>query len=228
MGQEIDKPITVWDDMFLPSEIGMRINDFRYTGADGRERPLVSAVEIVNSSVKRPAVLDVPRLQWPRQLLFSTCISAFLIFLYFIQKRNKSKLSSSSRHEYYRIFMGLVQSALGLFFGIAGSMLFFLSFFTNHDYTYRNVNILFVNPLFLAAIPLGIIFAFSKNQKKRFLALRLSRVFWIYVLLGALLSMAVKLFPAFFQQNQVTQALVLPIALGMVFIFTRLRSELVS
>jgi len=116
--------------------------------------------------------------------------------------------------------LGLVQSFLGLFFGIAGSMLFFLTFFTDHDYTYHNSNIFFVNPLFLAAIPLGLIFAFTRNEKKRFVAALVSRAFWSFILLGGFLTMAIKLSPAFYQQNQVTQALVLPIALTMLVLMS--------
>jgi hypothetical protein len=208
MGQDIDKPITVWDDMFLPSEIGMRIKDYRYKDTYGNERNLVSHVEIMNKSVGRHAVLDVPRKQWPRELFASLVFSALLVFVYLFW----------SRKSYIKIFLGLVQSFLGLFFGVAGSLLFFLTFFTDHDYTYHNSNVFFVNPLFLAAIPLGIIFAFTRNEKKRFVAALLSRVFWTYILLGGFLTMAIKLSPAFYQQNQVTQALVLPVAFTMLIL----------
>jgi len=117
-----------------------------------------------------------------------------------------------------RIFLGIFQSLLGLFFGIAGSLLFFMSFFTNHDYTYHNSNIIFVNPLFFAAVPLGLIFAFTKNGNRRFVIARLLMVFWFYILLGGLLTMVIKLFPAFYQQNQVDLALILPIALTMILL----------
>ena len=212
MGQDIDRPIKVWDEMFLPSEIALRIKDFRYTGADGTERPLVSGVEVINNASTRPAVLDKPRLQWPRELLASLLFSAFLVFLYLFRGKRKA----------YGIFMGLLQSLLGLFFGIVGSALLFMNIFTNHDYTYHNSNIFFVNPLFFALIPLGFIFAFGKDKKKYFVAGRLIRLFWTYVLLGGLLTMAIKFSPAFYQQNQTDQALILPLALTMVFIFSRM------
>ena len=118
--------------------------------------------------------------------------------------------------------MGITQSLLGLFFGLAGSMLFFMTFFSNHDYTFHNSNILYVNPLLLGAVPLGIIFGFTKKEKKRFISARLLKILWIYVLLGGLLTMVIKLFPAYYQQNQVTQAMVLPIALTLVLIMSRL------
>jgi len=211
MGQDIDRPITIWDEMFLPSEIALRIKDFRYTDPRGQERKLVSAVEILNTSHGRPLVLDVPRIQWPRELAASLLFSCVVSLVYFLLKSRKIR----------RIFLGILQSLLGLFFGTAGSLLFFMSFFTNHDYTYHNSNVLFVNPLFYAAIPLGLIFGFTKNKKKLFITARLLRIFWLYVLLGGLLTMAIKLSPAFYQQNQVDQALILPIALTMILIATK-------
>jgi len=212
MGQDIDKPITVWDDMFLPSEIGMRIKDYSYEDSYGNQRNLVSHVEVLNRSAGRPIVLDVPRKQWPRELFVSLIFSGLLVSVYFLWNKKKSKKKS------IEIFLGLVQSFLGLFFGVAGSLLFFLTFFTDHDYTYHNSNVFFVNPLFLAAIPLGLIFAFTRNEKKRFVAALVSRAFWICILLGGFLTMAIKLSSAFYQQNQVTQALVLPIALTMLIL----------
>ena len=211
MGQDIDKPTTVWEEMFLPSEIAARIKDFRYTAPGGAEKQLVSRTEVLYSASKRPAVLDTPRLQWPRELIASSLFSCLLLALYFSRKKIKG----------FRVIMGLVQALLGIFFGIAGSALFFMSFFTNHDYTYHNSNIFFVNPLLFAAVPLALIFAFTKNKKKRFVVTRLLRFLWTYVLLGGLLTMVIKLSPAFYQQNQTDVALVLPIAFCLAFIMLR-------
>jgi len=212
MGQNIDRPITVWDEMFLPSEIAMRIKDFRYTGSDGRERQLVSSKEIIYSSSTRPAVLDKPRLQWPRELIAGVSFSGIILFFYLLLGKRKR----------YRIFFGLLNSLLGLFLGLAGTALFFMTFFTNHDYTFHNSNIFYVNPLLLAALPLGLILAFSGNPKKRYVSGQLLRVLWTCVLLGGFLTMAIKLSPAFFQQNQTDQSLIMPIAFTMIFLLWRM------
>jgi hypothetical protein len=212
MGQDIDRPITAWDDMFLPSEIARRITEFSYAGPDGKEKPLVSSVEIVNKSKGRPPVMETPKNQWPRALLLSSFFSALLLLFFMLFKKKKG----------FGVFIGMVNASLGLFFGAAGSILFFMTFFTNHDYTFHNSNVLFVNPLFLAAIPLGIIFAFTKNDKRRVIAAAFLRAFWIYILLGGILTIVIKLSPQFYQQNQVTQALLLPVSFIMLFLSTRL------
>jgi hypothetical protein len=190
--------------MFLPAEIGARIRDFRYIDPSGTERPLVKSVTVLNRAVNRPAVLEVPRRQWPRELLLGLFLAAILAVL---------RLGNRGKPDLSRWCLGLGQSFLGLFFGLAGTVLCFMSFFTDHDYTYHNSNILYVNPLLLGALPLGIIFAFTKIEKKRLLAARLLRILWTYVFFGGILTMAIKLLPGFYQQNQVTQALVLPFAL---------------
>jgi hypothetical protein len=208
MGQDIDIPITVWEEMFLPSEIALRIEDFQYRDPAGLERPLVNKKEVINRAVNRPVVLAVPRKQWPLELLVGLG-TAGVLGLCMSQKRKHPS--------FYRVSFGISQSILGLFFGLVGSVLFFMTFFTNHDYTYHNSNILYVNPLLLAIVPLGIMFAFSKDARKRFLAEQLLRAWWTYVVFGCILSMVIKLFPGFYQQNQVTQALVLPFALVLSF-----------
>jgi hypothetical protein len=208
MGQDIDTPITVWEEMFLPSEIALRIEDFQYRDPAGVERNLVSKQDILNRAVNRPLVLAVPRKQWPRELLVGLGIAGILGVCIAQKKKHPP---------FYRMFWGMSQSILGLFFGIAGSILFFMTFFTDHDYTYHNSNVLYVNPLLLAAVPLGITFALNKKGKDRFFAEQLLRALWTYVVFGCLLSMVIKGFPGFYQQNQVTQALVLPFALMLSF-----------
>jgi glucan phosphoethanolaminetransferase (alkaline phosphatase superfamily) len=211
MGQGIDRPLTVWDEMFLPSELGDSMADFTYTDSHGVERKLVSSVELFNRAVGRPGVLEQPGGQWPRELL-AGIIMALLFLLFRLMEKKPGKTANAAR-----ILSGLGQSALGFFFGATGFVLFFMTFFTNHDYTYHNSNVIFVNPLLLAAVPLGLFYAFRKDRKKRFAAASLLKALWTYVLLGGILTMVIKLFPGFYQQNQATQALVLPFALILSF-----------
>jgi hypothetical protein len=206
MGQDIDTPITVWQEMFLPSEVGTRIGEFSYTDENGVTRKLVSGVEVLNRSVNRPPVLDRPRLQWPRELCAGVFIALVLALIHFFGQNPKFKKAETA----LRRTDGILQAGLGLFFGIAGSLLFFLTFFTNHDYAWHNSNVIFVNFLLLAAVPLGIIRAFSGKSRRRFMAERFLKSLWTYVFLGGLVSILIKLSPRFWQQNQVTQALVMP------------------
>lgn len=203
MGRNIDKPITVWQEMFLPSEIGMRIADFTYTDEWGTERQLVSGVEVMNRAAGRPAVLDgpPPKQLWPLAVGLAFAAAGLL----FAAGR------AGTRRRLFRIADGLFQAALGLWFGAAGLVLYFMSFFTNHDYTYHNLNV-FVHPLLLAALPLGLIAAFAKNEQRCTRSRRLLRVLWTTVFAGGLVCAALSVLLG--QQNGATLALVLPVSLA--------------
>jgi hypothetical protein len=204
MGQNIDTSITVWDELFLPAEVGRCISEFIYTDSNGEPHPLVSDMEVIYRAWNRPAILDIPRRQWPRELAFSLCVALILGFLFYVQAKSTAR---------GQVALGVTHSLLGLFFGGAGLVLFFLSFFTNHDYTYHNANLLFANPLLLIAVPLGIRYAASKNYDSRLRAEFMLRLLWLLVTLGIFLSMLIKLSPRFWQQNLTDQMLMLPIAL---------------
>jgi hypothetical protein len=207
MGQDIDTRITVWEEMFLPSEVGKRVNEFWYTDADGTSRKLISGEEAVYRAVDRPPVLDTPRRQWPAELVMGIAVAALLGLALFLQAK---------RPALGQVVTGICHSLLGLFFGLTGLLLFFMSAFTNHDYTFHNSNILFVNPLLLAAVPLGIFYAKSRNEPERIVPEALLKALWLLSFLGLFLSMLIKLFPGFYQQNLVDQMLLLPIVLVLV------------
>jgi hypothetical protein len=167
----------------------------------------VSSVEVLNRG-ERPAVLDQPRRQWIRELVLGLFIALCFGFL---------TLNGGKHKKIFHTISCLGQSALGLIFGNVGILLFFMSFFTDHDYTYHNSNIVFINPLLLAAVPLGIICVAGRSAACRFKAEIFLKSLWTAVFLGGLVTMVIKLFPGFYQQNQVTQVLVLPFAFVLSF-----------
>jgi hypothetical protein len=208
MGQVIDTPITVWEEMFLPSEVAKCIEDFWYIDSNGEMRKLVTSVETVYKSHGRPIVLDVPRKQWPRELFLSIVLSAIFYFFSLLQVKN---------YPAGRILAGSSMSLAGFIFGFSSLLLYFLNIFTNHDYTYQNYNMIFATPLLLAAIHFGICYATTKNADKLAFYNLALRIIWFLVVLGILVSMAIKLFPPFYQKNLTDQMLFLPIALIFTF-----------
>jgi len=208
MGQVIDTPITIWEEMFLPSEVGNRIEDFWYTDAKGERQRLVNNIEVVYIAEDRPKVLDTPRKQWPRELAFSLGLSVIFGFFFFLQKKNCRA---------GKILAGISMSLTGIVFGFAGLLLYFLNLFTNHDYTFQNYNMLFGTPLLLASVPLGICYAFTKNTGKQILYDALLRLIWLLAALGIFISMVIKILPMFYQQNLTDQMLMLPLALLFAF-----------
>jgi hypothetical protein len=208
MGQGIDTPVTIWKEMFLPAEVGSRIEDFWYTDANNVSRKLVTSIEVFNTAKGRARVLDVPRKQWPRELIFSSALSAVFVFFFFLQKK-KERTGV--------VLSGISVSLCGFVFGTAGLLLYFMNMFTNHDYTYNNMNMLFFSPLLIALVPLGICYAAARNNEKRITYDAFIRLIWLLTLIGVLISIFIKLFPGFYQQNLTDQMLILPIALVFTF-----------
>jgi uncharacterized membrane protein YgaE (UPF0421/DUF939 family) len=94
-----------------------------------------------------------------------------------------------------------------------------MTFFTNHDYSWHNINVIFVNPLLLAAVPLGLIAAFSRKDTRRILCGKLLKGLWTYVFAGAVLTVIIGLLPGHYaQQNLTTVVFIAPVALILSFI----------
>jgi cytochrome bd-type quinol oxidase subunit 2 len=175
-------------------------------------------VEVLNHAQGRPGTAENPPRHWFWELALGLCAAAGLALLRLkAQGPGIPGKTSQGAPRYVRIF-GIAQAALGLFFGVMGVLLFFMTFFTDHDYTFHNINVIFINPLLLAAIPLGIITAFGRNPKKRRICEVLLQTLWTYVFLAGIVTVAIRLFPGFYQQNQPTQAMVLPLAFVLSFI----------
>jgi len=204
LGQNIDRAITFWEAMFLPSELANCINDLMYTDENGISRKLVSNKEIIHRSQGRFPALDIPRKQWPQGFAVGLIAALFLVLLFFVQTKSPAIGQAA---------LGITYSLFSLLFGGAGLLLFFMSFFTSYDCTYYNVNLLFCNPLLLASFPLGIKYALARDYNKRFFAEVSLRFLWFLVVLGIIVSMLIKLLPMFWQKNFPYQILMLPIAL---------------
>jgi len=211
MGQVIDTPITVWDDMFVPAEVGKLIQEFSYNDANGVRRNLISSpesIEVIFESAGRPEVLDTPRLQSPQEFAFSLVLCSIFGFFFYLYYKNK---------RIGRTLAGISMSLCGFVFGLSGLLLYFLAIFTNHDYTYQNANMIFSSPILLAAIPIGIGYAVTKSSQKLITYDLLSRILWLFTAAAILVSMLLKILPEFYQKNLPDQLLMLPISLLFAF-----------
>ena len=208
LGRDVDREISVWEEMYLPIEMGRNITGFGYVDSSGGLRGLVSGVETVNQTKNRTAILDAPRPQWPRTLAPGLGIAALAALI--IPFRKKHPLAG-------RALWGVSQSLLGLAAGGLGTILFFVSRAVERDYMRHNINLLFVNPLLLAAIPLGLCAAagtsISTGAKPGLAAEQCLRCIWLYVFAAGSITGLSGLIPPLYQRNQPTLALILPVTL---------------
>lgn len=166
----IDKEATLWDEMFLPDVLEKAVME--YFG-------LKSTVVVDNGSLY-PSVPDKPQSNILFSALFGLILGGISVLLWYLGFDRAN---------------GIYRGIVCIIFGILGSVLFFMMCFTNHDVTWFNENIVFVNPLLLV---LGIL-SFFKNER----VVRLCRICF-RILVGLILMLIILKVIAsriFFQQN---------------------------
>ncbi|MFP3091377.1 DUF4105 domain-containing protein [Treponema sp. TIM-1] len=208
MGGEIDKPVSRFEEMFLPSEFTAAIVDFTYTDAKKNRQLLVSSIEKINTAVGRPVVLSKP----PRGELYAFFAgmtgAVVLILLVMFEKKHRSVL----------IISGIVKSLITLYWALAGTVLFYAMFFSHHTYTYNNLNIIYANPLLFFGVPLGILSAFKKQEHKRIFYSRVLKGLWTYILFGCVFTIILRISGVNRSDNTLNLFLIIPSAAVLSFL----------
>ncbi|WP_224370851.1 Lnb N-terminal periplasmic domain-containing protein [Hyalangium versicolor] len=200
MNDEIDQPITRWQEAFLPDELERQVAALQVKQPDGQMAPLVAKqVNFFKSSDRKP-VPEEPPSYGPWMLLMGLAVGGSAVVLAHWGRRG-GRLP--------RVLLGLEHVVLGLVLGLPGTALFIMWQFTDHTVTYRNENLFLANPLTLLALPLGFGLMFGSVRARRWL-----RELWRYLAALAVLGLALKVLPKFDQDNWRLIALILPILLG--------------
>jgi hypothetical protein len=207
MNDEIDKPIMVWDEMFLPDELEKQVAKLKIPEEDGSMKPLVSDTYVFYKS-DRHQVYDKVPVHWPLAVFWGIVIglTAVAIALWF----------KNTTSPWVRIIYGIYISALGLLIGIPGLILALLASFTDHTVTYYNENLIFINPLTFMFIITGVAIARNKNWGW----IWSDRLWWIHMFL-LIAAIALKLLPSFDQDNLLIISFAAPL-----FVFNLIASRL--
>ncbi len=203
MNDDIDRPIRVWDEMFLPDELERDVRNLVYSDSSGRAQKLVDDY-FVFFKAKRDPVPETPPKHWPGALLTGLLLGAIGVFLTYRWNQQPDLKK--------RFFLGSYHLLLGLALGIPGLNLTLLASFTEHTVTYHNENLLLANLLTFLLIPAA--FGILLDKARAFPWLR---YLWYVQALGSILALVLKLFPPFDQDNWLVMAFVTPINLGMAF-----------
>jgi hypothetical protein len=209
LGHPVDRPISVWEEMFLPLALRDHIRKLTVARADGTRVPLVKSERTLFES-NEPTPPSAPPHWLPYYLIGGILVGGGAYGL--ATRATRSRLA--------RRAFALVAGLWLLLSGVAGFILAGLWGLTDHAAAYYNENILQMNVL---ALPLLMLLpGFIRSR-------RTGAAVWISVLLAAisLVGLVVKLLPAFYQTNAQIIALALPadagIAAGM-WGFARSRS----
>jgi hypothetical protein len=197
MGDYIDKPVTVWEEMFLPSRLQETLRTVKVAGPDG-EVPLVKTEKRILEADRGPLRTAPPN--WTAQMfLVGAALGGGLALL--------GKQGRKSRGA--RVGLGVALSALGFVLGLLG--LIFLMFWTvtDHAVAYRNENLLQCAPWAILLVGYGVGVARGKSPATR-------RAFKLVAAAAAasVLGLVCKVLPWFDQQNVQIIALTLPLWLG--------------
>jgi len=199
LGHYVDRPISAWEEMFLPVKMRDHLRRVSITGPDGRPVPLVKSEQtLFQSTATSPP--EVPPSWVQTYLGLGLVIGATILLLGRAALRRRLALYG---------FASAVAS-WGLLIGVAGAVLGGLWGLTDHVAASRNENLFQVNPLALLLLS-ALLLLFGDGAR---LARGLRVVALVLAGLSAL-GLVLKVLPGFYQVNGPIIALALPVHLGV-------------
>jgi hypothetical protein len=200
MNDEIDRPVTRWEEAFLPDELEKQVAEFQVTGADGQKAPLVARGYDYFKSTRTPPPAEPPG-YGPWVLLLGLALGGGAVGLAFWERKG-SRLA--------RVLLAVENMVVGLVLGFPGTALFVMWLITDHTVTFRNENLFLANPLTLLALPLGVMLTWGSAWARA----GLLKIWWVLAASGVL-GVMLKVLPMFDQDNWRLIALILPVSLGL-------------
>jgi hypothetical protein len=207
LGPGVDRPISAWEEMFLPLKMREWVRTMTVPGPDGRPIPLVrSERTIFESSLPPPP--DTPPNWVPWYLLVGVAIGGGALAL-----ARPARHSAAARFGFLVVGGGWLVLA-----GVAGVVLAGLWGLTDHVMAYRNHNLFQLDPIGLALVPAMV------AGVRRGTPVWGVKIAWVLVVF-ALVGLALKLMPGWGQANGPIIALTLPAHAGVAAALTRLASR---
>ena len=168
-GPSIDKKLNLYEACFLPYVLDEAIAEYSKS-----EKTIIYPGKENNLSDKN--------------LILESATVAIIILMLLIWSYSKN------RH-----IWALIMSILLLFFSILSCVLIFMMCFSNHDVTYFNENIIYVNPLLFLALGSTLRTLFSRKKREATLCLSVMKISFVLTL--SLLILKGLFMPIFIQDN---------------------------
>lgn len=204
MGPASDRPISRWEEMFLPMKLQERVRELQVADSAGNLRPLVKTEQVLYEATQRaPEPLIVAPVMG-RYLLVGCALGALLLLLAW------GGAGQGWWRGAARAGFALVAGGWALLSGGFGVLLAALWSMTNHSISYYNENLLQVTPLVLPLALLLPALVFGARWARR-PALWLSGA----VALSSGIGLLAQLLPWFDQANGDIIALALPSNLAL-------------
>jgi hypothetical protein len=208
LGQPADKPLSMWEEMFLPVRMANDLRTVTVADTADNQIPLVKSERAIYTAGRAPEPASPPKYFW----LFVVAGILYAVILVLLVR----SAESGSR---IALFGATALSVIwSLIAGLAGTALLFAWFFTKHYFMGRNENVLHMDPLSLGLvvlIPLSIYFLRASSK-----AVKLAG--WIAAI--CLLAFIAQGLPLFDEKNGEIIGLALPINLAVWWTVYRLTS----
>lgn len=199
LGQPVDRPISIWEEGFIPGELKRQLRDFRHP--DGR--PLVLEERLLPTGAESAEVWPLApdwRVGYLAAGLFSAGILGLLTAL-------------APRRRAARVALGGLGIVLVVIIALAGSLIAALWFATDHDAAARNENLFLLLPLWLLTLPAWWGLARGRIANPAWVQ-RAQLIAWLAVLCAGL-GLFAKVLRSFDQGNIEWHLLLLPILLTL-------------
>ena len=199
LGHPADKPLSVWDEMFLPVRMANDFRTVRIPDSTGTQIPLVRS-ESALFTAGRPPEPSAPPFYFPWYVAVGILVAAALIVL----------VRSAEGGDRIAFFAATAIATLwSLIAGLAGTALVIAWLFTKHYFMSRNENLMHFDPVSLALavlIPLSVYGLRGVSRARKLSGFVAALSLFGFVLQGI---------PFFNQKNGEIIALALPINLAV-------------
>lgn len=201
MGDFIDKPISQWDEAFIPMELEKTLRNVTVLDEQGNPRPLVKVESILVETDRKPP-FETPPTYWPYALISGLLFGA----LFALCGR------TSARSTLARIFFGLGLSFWGLVAGFFGFFFIGVWCFTDHAVGYGNENLFFCTPFAIVLVGYGV-----QVMRHKLVSMRRARRITDASLVLAIAGTVLKVLPWFDQKNGFFILFFLPLWAGIAY-----------
>jgi hypothetical protein len=207
MGPMIDRPISKWEECFLPVKFSLHLNAVTVKNAAGNTIPLAQAQQDVYRSM-RPPEADQPPTWWPLFALVGMAIGVAFLGLARLAERRK----------WGRVVFVIAAVIYTFVLGFCGWLGLWGWFCTAHWAAWRNENLFEISPL---ALPLAFLLPVMFRDRPRV------RKIIRNLTLAIVISTGIALLAAFVLPQVIADplALVLPINLALAMSIWRLVNQ---
>jgi hypothetical protein len=197
LGSPGDRPISVWEEMFLPMTLRDAVREVRVPDGAGGERPLVASETVAVPGTNPPDPQAPPSwLAW--YLLVGLALGGTLSW---------TGTRAAAGAAWGRWAFGALGAAWSLLAGFVGTLLV-LVLLTDHVFMYRNENLFLATPLSLALV---VLVPMALRPGARRIAERIA----LLVAALAAVGIVIALLPVTGQDNAIFLALVTPAHVGL-------------